>query len=403
MGSYYDSYRIRILSTHVFYAPSYCISSSPPLPGLRSGFINESEYRQLAAVESIDDFKTVLQDTDYVTALQGIGTPKPSTIREKCLQKFVSEFDWLRANAVGQLAAFMDMIANEFLLQNCVGMISAIIKGTPVDEVMEHAHPLGRSPYLKSMLTFDREDSLEELYRVVLIDMPVAKYFSRYFEHEFKANNELTECMRSAFSENDTNVVSDRLRKLWLEDFYNYCCELGGETGEIMKELLEFEADRRAVEIVHNSIATRSEWNEPSHRGLRQELFCNFGKLYPICTGALPLSASAVGGTSSLNFTRVDNSAALAAAVEHHPIFAEALRVAANSRDTSLSQALKEAEVKLLKKAFDGQSHFAAFYAYVKLKLIELDNINSLSTMADQRGKYQGAAANIKARYISIF
>eukprot|EP00463_Aulacantha_scolymantha_P003535 TRINITY_DN4408_c0_g1_i1.p1 TRINITY_DN4408_c0_g1~~TRINITY_DN4408_c0_g1_i1.p1 ORF type:complete len:113 (+),score=28.47 TRINITY_DN4408_c0_g1_i1:220-558(+) len=46
-----------------------------------------------------------------------------------------------------------------------------------------------------------------------------------------------------------------------------------------MKELLEFEADRRAIEITINSL--RTSLNEDINRHSRQDLFCAFGKLYP--------------------------------------------------------------------------------------------------------------------------
>lgn len=369
------------------------------LRGLRSGFLSKNEYRQLTAVETSDDFKTVLQDTDYVTALAGIPSSKPQVIYERCSAKFVSEFQWIRSQATGQLAAFVDLCSHEYLIQNVVAMIAATVKGTPAEEVMEHCHPLGMSPYLKSMLTFDKDDNILELYRVVLVDMPVAKYFSQYFDSEVKSG-EPSKLLQGAFKETDTNVIADHMRKLWLEDFYAYCRHLGGDTFLVMKELLEFEADRRAVEIVHNSIAVKSSLNEAANRGQRQELFCSFGKLYPNCTGGLPVSAAG-GNVSQFNFSRVDNDVALATALEPYPVFREAMK-RAQDKTASLSDALKQAEVQLLKIAFDGQSHFAAFYAFLKLKLIELENVRFISSAIAYRGR--GSADKRQAiRYIPIF
>lgn len=58
--------------------------------------------------------------------------------------------------------------------------------------------------------------------------------------------------------------------------------ELGGVTGEIMKELLEFEADARAIRITINSF-NNPQLNDPAagREGERQPLYCTFGKLYP--------------------------------------------------------------------------------------------------------------------------
>lgn len=370
------------------------------LRGLRSGFISKNQYRQLTSAEAPDDFKTMLQETDYVTALQGLPSSRPQIIYQRCFAKFVAEFDWLRSQAVGQLACFIDLASYEYLIQNVVAMIAATVKGTPAEEVMEHCHPLGRSPYLKSMLTFEKEDNILDLYRVVLVDMPVAKYFTHYFDSEVKAG-EPSKLLQGAFKETDTNVINDHLYKLWLEDFYAYCRQLGGDTWIVMQELLEFEADRRAIEIVHNSIAVKSWLNDPASRASRQDLFCSFGKLYPACTGSIPVNAAG-GHVTQSNFSRVDNDLALAAAVEPYPVFREAMKKASD-KTSSLSDALKQAEVTLLKTAFDGQSHFASFYAYMKLKLIELENIRFISSAIAFRGRNVAAEKRQAPRYIPIF
>ncbi len=366
--------------------------------GLRSGFLSKAEYKQLTAVETVDDFKTVLQDTDYVAALQGLTAPRAQTIYQKCFDKFVAEVEWLRSQAVGSLAAFMDLLSYEFLIANVVAMIAATVKGTPAEEVMEHSHPLGRSPYLKSMLTFERDDNLLDLYRVVLVDLPVAKYFSQYFDQEVKSG-EPSKALQGAFREVDVNIISDQLRKLWLEDLYGYCKSLGGETWTVMKELLEFEADRRAIEIVHNSIAVKSSLNDPLHRAARQDLFCSFGKLYPDCTGSL----AGAPGTATVglrHFSKVDSDMALAQALEPYPVYREAMRKAAE-KTTSLSDALKTSEVALLKKAFDGQSHFASFYAFIKLKLVELENLRSIGSALSVRTR--AGVERKQVKYVPIF
>lgn len=366
------------------------------LRGLRSTFLKTPEYRQLTGVEVIEDFKTVLQDTDYVNSMHGLTNPRAQTIYKKCFDKFVAEFDWIRIQSVGQLSTFIDFTSYEYLISNVVAIIAATVKGTPAEEVLEHCHPLGRSPYLKSMLTFDREDSILDLYRVVLVDMPVAKYFAKFFDHEVNSG-EPSKALQGTFKEMDINVISDHLRKLWLEDFYAYCERLGGDTWTIMKELLEFEADRRAVEIVHNSIAVKSSLNDPNNRGARQELFCTFGKLYPECTGSMSNHPSA---NTSTNFMKVDTDQALMSALENYPVYYEAMRKS-QDKIMSLSDALKTAEAELLMKAFDGQGHFACFYAFSKLKLIELENIRSIASSLSFKGR--GNDKRPVAKYIPLF
>ena len=40
-------------------------------------------------------------------------------------------------------------------------------------------------------------------------------------------------------------IIRNTLYKSYLESFYNFCLFLGGETADVMCEILAFEADRR--------------------------------------------------------------------------------------------------------------------------------------------------------------
>jgi V-type H+-transporting ATPase subunit d len=349
--------------------------------GLRSTFLNQTDYKQLQSVDSIEDFRTVLQDTDYITAMQGVTNPRPQTIYAKAYEKWVKEFEFLKLQATGKFAAFLDLLSHEYLIANVVSLIAATVKGTSPEDVLSHCHPLGNSPYLQSMFAFEKEESLMDLYRTVLVDMPIGKYFGKYFDAEVKSGDP-QRALQGAFKEVDMVVISDQLRKLWLEELWDYSQSLGGATWETMKPMLEFEADRRAVEIVYNSIQIKSSYSEPQQRQARQELFCSFGKLFPVCT------AHDVG-----SFINVDSIAALQQAVEYVPEYAQALRSAVEGQST-LSDALKSVEVRVLIDGCAGQAHFGVLYSFSKLKAIELENIRSLANTAalkrsnKQPGKY---------------
>jgi V-type H+-transporting ATPase subunit d len=116
----------------------------------------------------------------------------------------------------------------------------------------------------------------------VLVDTPIAQYFEEYFLNEGKAESASAgfEEMHRVFSDVEIEIISNMLKKFWLEDFYQYCQTLGGTTWEIMDELLCFEADCRAISITINSFGT--ELNEPVERETkRRALYTSFGKLYP--------------------------------------------------------------------------------------------------------------------------
>jgi V-type H+-transporting ATPase subunit d len=209
------------------------------------------QYRQLCQCETLEDVKLCLGDTDYMNVLQNQSKLTPEIILKKCEDKFVHEFQFLQSQAVGPLATFLYFITYEDLISNISFIITSMIKGSDPAQLLNKCLPLGRSPHLKSVMTFenvDNSDGLVELYRTVLIDTPVASYFETYFNSEVKSDQPSREIQR-VYNEIEIDIITNMLQKLWLEDFYKFCTQsIGGDTGEIMKELLEFEADRRAIE-----------------------------------------------------------------------------------------------------------------------------------------------------------
>jgi len=175
--------------------------------------------------------------------------------------------------------------------------------------------------------------------------------------------------IQNVYNETEIDVIDNMLQKLWLEDFYVYTQSLGGETAIVMKELLEFEADKRAIAITLNSFM--SNLNDPDQRVTRKALYCNFGSLYPEAT--------------QKEFMTVGNMQQLAQKLEAYPVFRELLRRAQSESNTSFLDQLLMFEVKLNRAAFDGQSHFAAFYAYCKLKTQEERNLRHIFSCIFQK------------------
>jgi V-type H+-transporting ATPase subunit d len=337
------------------------------LRGFRSGFLHDYEYRQLCQCDTLEDFKLVLGDTDMCNVLQSSQRLTPDIIRARVRDKWVGEFQYIRRQGTGQLATFCDILTHEYLIASISFVISSLIKGADPETLLEKCHPLGRSPHLKSVMTFEYQgDGLMELYRTVLIDTPVAKYFEQYFNSEMQSDQPSNEIMR-VYNEVEIDIITNMLQKLWLEDFYRYCQALGGETALVMGALLSFEADRRAIQITLNSFGTNL--NELSHRDERSALYCNFGTLYPEGMKA---------------FGSVGDMGQLQAALEPYTVYAGLLR---KSQEGALSfnDCLFEHEVKLNVYAFDSQSHFACFYAFTRLRLQEERNVKWIASCINQR------------------
>ena len=148
-----------------------------------------SQYRQLCQCETLDDVKLCLGDTDYLNVLSNASKLTPEIILKRCEDKFVHEFQFLQSQAVGALATFLDFITYEDLISNISFIITSLIKGADPSTLLSKCLPLGRSPHLKQVMTFENADSgdgLVELYRTVLIDTPVASYFETYFNSEVR-------------------------------------------------------------------------------------------------------------------------------------------------------------------------------------------------------------------------
>jgi len=384
------------------------------LRGTRKGFLTEFEYGQLCLCESLDDVKLTLGDTDYKSALTSIdGVLSPENIFSKCQERNILEFDWMRKQSVGALTTFMEYITYEYLLQSIQFIITSIIRGSKPEILLAKCHPLGKSPQLKQILTFENDlgedDGLLSLYRTVLVDTPVAKYFALYFSSELGPDQAAREIKRH-YDEQEVEIITNMLIKLWLEDFYAFSQNLGGETALVMKELLEFEADRRAIDITINSL--RTSLNDDINRHSRQDLYCSFGKLYP-------------NGTLK-EFPKIKVITELGDKLKPYKTYYNMWKSAesdpskygddgaAESKEgksgdsgqwlkwspviESFTDQMKRYHVDLCRKAFEGQSHFAGFYAYIKLKQQEEDNLRWIMAMIGM-----GSGAKDRARWVKTF
>ena len=176
-------------------------------------------------------------------------------------------------------------------------------------------------------------------------------------------------------------ILKQSVLKLYLEDFYSFCLSLGGDTAEVMGDLLRARADRNAINITLNSFHT--PLNEPAMReSARKHLYPGFGTLYPEVTEAL---------------TKADDEGKLAAAVASFSQFRaiterlaqQASAGGGHGDDFSVDDAFSRLEVHLFELAFESQMQFGVFYAYVKLKEQEIRNLVWIAECILQRRKDQ--------------
>merc|ERR1712193_9765 len=132
-------------------------------------------------------------------------------------------------------------------------------------ELVPKCHPLGS---FEQMEAINVASTPAELYNAVLVDTPLAPFFESCINEQ-------------DLDEMNIEIIRNTLYKSYLESFFNFCKNIGGETEEVMCEILAFEADRRAFIITLNSFGTELT-NED-----RRKLYPTCGKLFPDGLAAL--------------------------------------------------------------------------------------------------------------------
>ena len=156
------------------------------------------------------------------------------------------------------------------MIDNVALLITGTLHERDTRELLERCHPLG---WFETMPVLCVATNIEELYSSVLVETPLAPYFKGSLSSQ-------------DLDELNIEIIRNTLYKNYLEDFHRFVNEepdlQGTPTAEVMSEVLEFEADRRAINITLNSFGTDLSKVE------RRKLYPTFGKLYP--EGTLMLS-----------------------------------------------------------------------------------------------------------------
>jgi len=325
-----------------------------------------------AAREDFEDLRLTLQETDYGNFLQAEPALDPKIIATRATQKWVAEIKYVRAGATGRLARFLDFVSFEYMIDNILDLVKAATSSASVDmqAVVDNCHPLGmlEPAVMKSILAYeDLGEDFHALYRTILVDTPVGRYFTMFLQEavDEKAATD-PDSVRATFAEIPMTLIENSVKKFYLEDFHRFCLEeVGGETAEIMGALLSARADMLTINITYNSLSTDFS---RGGRGSRAALFPAFGHLYP---GGSELLAT-VEDEDALRRVLAKSYPDYAALWDHAPVDARGVR--------DVSDAFFRHAVHMLELAFEGQFHYAPFYAYVKLKEQEAKNIAWLAT-----------------------
>ena len=229
-------------------------------------FLTEGDYLQLKQSETLDDLRLHLGNAGFQDFLSNdAGEANPNIIYERCMERMVVKFNGLLVQSYDELHEFFVWIKIPFMIDNIVLLISGINRHRDLGELIERCHPLGMFDGIKALSVCN---SVEDLYNMVLIDTPLGPLFKK--------------CLSTtALDEQKAEIIRLMLYRQYFEEFYEFCVKLGGETATQMKEILEFEADRRAIIITLNSLRA------PILIDDKETLYPRIGKLYPEATHQL--------------------------------------------------------------------------------------------------------------------
>lgn len=333
------------------------------LRGYRAAILRSPDYNNLMQCENLEDMKMHLSSTEYGDFLQNESVVTTAILNQRCLDKLVRNFTYLRAHAAEPLATFLDYITYGYMIDNIMLLITGALHERDISELIAKCHPLGMFENIGAL----SDKNLSELYNTVIVDTPLAPYFAKCLSEE-----DLDEMNSSV----EVEKVRCTLFKAYLEDFYAFSQRLGHDTAEVMGHLLKIEADRRAINITLHSFGSELDKED------RKKLYPDFGYLNPEGLDRLGRAEDPEQVKAAMEFY-----------ADYRDIFAKA-----GYENKSIEDCFFEHEVRTNVLSFEQQFHYGIFFSYIKLKEQEIRNIVWIAECIAQDQKEK-----VNQQYISIF
>eukprot|EP00796_Vickermania_ingenoplastis_P007676 gene7676-5381_t len=327
--------------------------------GYQDGLLRAEEYNNLCQCDNLNDLKSQLQVTDYGNFLQQEGELSAQVIVHRAREVLVKQLQEIRTWSEPLLAQFLDFIRYEYMISNVLKLIVAKKSGRSHSlDLLTRCHPLGLFPQLPTLLA---ATDIKEMFEVVLLDSPVGRFFS-------------VESGAGGFERDLDGQSVEYIRALLLrnyyEQFYDFCFDVvGGETRDVMCPLLEAEADRLCLTYTLNTCDLLDVRAED-----RLKVFPRIGSLVDIHD---EIADSDSAETLRERLRRFPTYEKLLE--EGHGMDMMQQNTGSTTTTSSLERRFTDLAVQMYGDALTRQFQFGVFYAYVKLKELEIQNLQWIS------------------------
>lgn len=343
---------------------------------LRKGFLREETYLQLKACSSLQEFRLVLEDTDYAPYIVNEGNPiEIVALKNRCKEKLMTEIQHMIGQSTQPLTGFLERMLHGYQIESVVGMIEGIKNEQSIEVIKKGIDPLGDFAELKNIRIVEGND-YATLYQQVLIDLPIGDYFRKFMDNMLSNVDNLKDGKKkdAAFisetmKDFKAEKIKNMLRKIWLAEFHKYCMDNlpGDSSRSIMDDLLKFESDCMTIQIIYNSTDIRGLFDARGREVERRNYINSLGYLYP---------------DKDQELNQADTFDKLKAAVKGYEYEHMLAQVSESDKEGGFSSQGKSIDdVMFVEKArryslaFENGFHYGVFYAYLKLREMEIKNL----------------------------
>jgi V-type H+-transporting ATPase subunit d len=262
-----------------------------------------------------------------------------------------------------------------YQIDNVVFLIEGLKSGRNTAELMNAVDPLGYFKELKYVQPIEGDD-YAGLYQNVLIDLPVGVYF-RKFINEITDSTTGEDSIAERMRDYSLQQIQLRVRKIWLEELFDFCeTKLQPTSAEVMSDFIKFEADCQTIQIIANSLMVGST-NSVNREMERKKYITKVGYLYP---------------ERDEKLKSVTDMRTLVMAVDGTPYHSMLENVAmgddrneAESNEVTIDDAMQQEASRRYSMGFEGGFHVGCFFAYMKLKELEIKNVTWLAELVQMQ------------------